>query len=121
MKFVKILFQKYRLLVVLILCVFLTRPICAQNEPEGKSIITSVNIKVVDDNGASIPNALVDVDKGAKLVATDENGACSFMAYPDDFVTVSATGYDKNVSLVQDIINNNTIKLLEIKAIYDFR
>ena len=115
MRFINILFQKYRLLVVLILCVFLTKPISAQNEPEGKSIITSVNIKVVDDNGALIPNALVVVDKGTKHVATDENGTCSFMAYPDDFVTVSATGYDKNVSLVQDIINNNTVKLLKSK------
>ncbi len=81
----------------------------------------SVSLKVVDDNGTPVPNAQVVVGEGMIHAETDENGDCSFMAYPDDFVTISASGYEKSVSLVQDIINNNTIKLNKIKAFYDFR
>ncbi len=111
MRFNHILLHKCRFFCVLLLCVFITGPIGAQKKSEKKVVTISVSLKVVDDNGSPIPKAKVVVGEGLIHAETDENGAYSFMAFPGDFVTVSALGYEKNVSLVQDIVKNNTIKL----------
>jgi len=115
MRFNHILFQKFRFFCVLLLCVFITGTISAQNKL-GKQVITiSVSLKVVDDNGTPIPKAKVVIGEGVIHAETDENGAYSFMAYPDDFITISAPGYEKSVSQVQKIIKSNTIKLIKSK------
>ena len=115
MRFNHILFQKVRLFCVLLLCVFIAGTINAQNKPEKKVLTISVSLKVVDDNGTPIPKAKVVIGEGVIHAVTDENGAYSFMAYPDDFITISAPGYEKNVSPVQEILKSNTIRLARSK------
>ena len=116
MRFNHILFQKFRFFCVLLLCVFITGTISAQDKPGKKVITISVSLKVIDDNGTPVPRAKVVIGEGVIHAATDENGAYSFMAYPDDFVTITAPGYEKSVSLVQDIIKDQLlIKLVKAK------
>lgn len=115
MRFNHILLKKFRFFCVLLFSVFIAGTISAQNVPGEKVITVSVSLKVVDDNGAPVPKAKVVVGEGMIHAETDENGASAFMAYPGDFVTISATGYEKIVSLVQDLIKNNTVKLTKSK------
>lgn len=110
-----ILFQNFRFFCVLLLCVFITGTISAQNKPREKVMTISVSLKVVDENGTPVPKAKVVIGEGMTHAETDDNGAFSFMAYPDDYVTISAPGYEKSVSMVQDIIKGNTIKLVKSK------
>src|SRR5450759_1305359 len=104
MRFNHIIFNKCRFFYVLLLCVFITGTISSQNVPGKKVITISVSLKVVDENGTPIPKAKVVIGEGVLHAETDENGVYSFMAYPGDFVTVSARGYEKSVSLVEDLI-----------------
>jgi TonB-linked SusC/RagA family outer membrane protein len=115
MRFHHILLQRFRFLILLLLCVFLTGTLIAQDKPGKKVITVSVSLKVVDDNGIPIPKAKVIIGEGVIHAMTDENGAYSFMAFPDDYITISAPGYEKNVSSVEKIIESNTVKLSKAK------
>jgi TonB-linked SusC/RagA family outer membrane protein len=110
-----ILYQKYRIIGVLLLCSLLTGQINAQDNTGKKTRATEVTLKVVDDNGNPLPNAKVVIGEGVIHTETDQNGTLSFVAYPGDFVTISLTGYEKSVSLVRDILINSTIKLTKSK------
>ncbi len=111
MRLSHILFQKFRFLIVLLLSVLITGTINAQDNPGKKVMTVSVSLKVVDENGTPVPKANVVIGEGVVHAETDENGAYSFMAYPGDFVSVSAPGYERITSLVQDILNNSKITL----------
>ena len=104
MRFHHILFQKIRLFCVLLLCVFITGTISAQDKPGKKVITVSVSLKVVDDNGTALPGAKVVIGEGLIHAETDENGAYSFKAYPDQIVSITISGYEKNTLLVQEIL-----------------
>jgi TonB-linked SusC/RagA family outer membrane protein len=95
--------------------VLVTGTVFAQEKPGKKVITISVNLKVTDENGTPVPEAKVVIGEGMIHAYTDENGIYSFKAFPDDFVTISAPGFEKNVSLVQDIIKNSEVKLLKAK------
>jgi TonB-linked SusC/RagA family outer membrane protein len=114
-RFHNILYRKYSYVGMLLLCILLAGTIDAQKRAETKTQTVSVSLKVVDENGAPIPKAQVVVGEGIIHAETDVNGTLSFNAFPDDFVTVSLPGYEKSVSLVGDIISNNTIKLIKSK------
>jgi len=75
-----------------------------------------VVLKVTDENGTPIPNAGVVVGEGIAHLSTDENGSVSFKGYPEDIVTITAYQYEKFVSVVVDVVNNNTIKLVHAKT-----
>ncbi len=111
MTFNQMIFQKYRFFCVLLLSVFITGSLSAQKRIEKKSKMISAIVKVVDDNGKPVSKAKVVVGEGVLHAETGENGEYSFMAYPEDFVSVSAPGFEKNVSLVQDILQDKLIKL----------
>ena len=98
---------------IFLLCTLLSGSIIAQDKQEKKII----NLKVVDESGAGIPRANVVVGEGMIHIETDENGSLSFNAYSEDFVTISASGYEKYVSLVREINKENTVKLLK-SALY---
>lgn len=107
-------YQKYRYIGLLLLFILITGTISAQEKVKAAKII-SVSLKVTDDNGASIPHAQVVIGEGLIHAETDANGTFTFMAYPNDFVTISALGYEKSVSLVQNILVDNSIKLKKSK------
>jgi TonB-linked SusC/RagA family outer membrane protein len=115
MRFHNILIKKFGILGVFLLCVFITGTISAQDKSGKKVTTVSLNLKVVDENGTPVPNAKVVIGEGIIHAVTDANGTYSFMAYPDDFITVSAQGYEKLVSPVEEIIKSNTIKLSKAK------
>jgi TonB-linked SusC/RagA family outer membrane protein len=114
MRFNHILLHRIRIFCVLA-AVLLAGTVCAQEKTGKKIIALDVSLKVVDDSGNPVPGAKVVVGEGVIHAETDVNGSYSFKAYPDDFVTITATGYEKYVSLVQEIIKNNTIKLVKAK------
>lgn len=111
MTFNQMIFQKYRFFCVLLLSILIAGSLNAQNKTEKKINTISVSLKVVDENGKPVSKAKVVVSEGVLHAETGETGEYSFMAYPDDFVTVSAPGFEKNVSLVQDIVQDKLIKL----------
>ena len=108
-------FKKYKYVWLLLLSVFLTGLANAQEREAKTSRTVSVSLKVTDDSGTPVPHAKVVVGEGMIHAETDATGNYSFMAYPNDFVTISALGYEKSVSLVQDILLNNSIKLNKAK------
>src|SRR5512133_3035507 len=115
MRFHNILF-KYRAIGVLLLCVLLAGSLSAQDKKaEKKAKTISISLKVTDENGNAMPKAQVVVGEGIIHAETDENGSFTFKGYPDDYVTVSANGYEKNVVLAEDLVTNGTIKLVKSK------
>jgi TonB-linked SusC/RagA family outer membrane protein len=113
LRFHHISLQEIRFFCVLLICVILTGSLYAQNRPEKKTQTISVSLKVVDDKGVPVPNAKVVVGEGIVHSYTNENGASAFSANPGKIVTISAPGYEKNVSTVQYIAKNSTIQLMK--------
>lgn len=113
MKFYSILFQKYRFISVFLLCVLFAGVVCAQKNTDNQA--KTVNLNVVDDNGNPIPKARVELGESLIHFETDENGALSFVAFPNDYLTISSSGYEKTISLVKQILLNKNIKLIKSK------
>jgi len=114
MRIYKTLYRRYRLAALILLGVFLTGTLNAQNKAKKVTAI-SVTMKVTDEAGKPMPKAQVVVGEGMIHAVTDQNGEIAFKASPEDFVTVSAPGYEKKVSLVGEISNENTISLVKSK------
>ena len=109
-------YQKLRFAGLLILCIALTGTIYSQEQKEKKvRQMIDVTLKVVDENGNPVPKAQVVIGEGVIHAETDANGSFSFKAYPDDFVSVSSSAYEKSVSIVLDLVKDNTIKLIKSK------
>jgi TonB-linked SusC/RagA family outer membrane protein len=107
---------KYRAIGMMLLCVLLAGSLSAQDKKEAKKAKTiSISLKVTDENGNAMPSAQVVVGEGIIHAETDENGSFTFKGYPDDYVSVSSNGYEKNVVLAEDLIANGTIKLVKSK------
>ncbi len=85
-----------------------------QREKRVRQLI-DVTLNVVDENGTPVPKANVVVGEGIIHTETDQNGSVSFKGYPIDVVTVSAPSYEINVSIVSDILQNNTVTLMKAK------
>ncbi len=115
MRFNHILFRIFRFFGVILLSVIVAGALSAQVKPGKKILTISVSLNVVDESGSPVQNAKVVVGEGIIHSMTDASGAISFSAYPDDYVTITAPGYEKNVSRVQDIIKDNSIKLIRAK------
>ncbi len=116
MRFYNILSQKTRFAGLLLLCILLTGTISAQMLKEKKvKQVVNVNLRVVDENGTPVPKARLVIGEGLVHAEADENGLYSFKAYPDDFISVSSGAYEENVSLVSDLLNQNTVVLIKSK------
>ena len=116
MRFNYILYQKIRIACLLAFCILLSCPVNAQAQKEKKvRQLIDVTLKVVDENGAPVPKASVVIGEGITHIETDQNGSVAFKGYATDAVTVSASAFEKNVSLVSDLIVKNTVTLLKAK------
>jgi TonB-linked SusC/RagA family outer membrane protein len=116
MRYYNILCRKIIYAGILLLCVLITGTLNAQDQKEKKAKqLVEVSLKVVDENGTAISKAQVVVGEGIIHAETDENGSVSFKAYADDFVGISAPGYEKSTSLVGGIMMNNSVKLIKSK------
>jgi len=109
------IYKSFRIICVLLIGLSVTAPISAQGRT-GKSARTiSVGLKVVEDNGTPVPAAKVVIGEGLIHATTDDNGAYSITAYPTDIVTITASGFEENVSQLQDLLKDNVIKLTRSK------
>ena len=116
MRFNYILYQKIRFACLLVFCILLSWPVNAQAQKEKKvRQLIDVTLKVVDENGTPIPKASVVIGEGIIHTETDQNGSVTFKGYAADVVTVSAPAFEKNVSVVSDLLLKNTITLLKAK------
>jgi len=107
--------QKMRFVCLFMFCLIITGTATAQNKPEKKVIRQTIELKVTDENNAGIPKANVVVGEGMSHLETDAGGSLSFTAYPEDFVTITASGFEKKVCHVRDLMMNNTVALVKSK------
>ena len=116
MRFFNLLYHKTRLAGLILLCLVFTLPVGAQAQRE-KRVRQAVEVvlKVVDEEGNPLSKAQVVIGEGVIHAQTDDNGSLSIKGYPDDFVTISKSAYEKKVVLVLDIVNSNTISLVKSK------
>ena len=109
------LFQKCRFIGTLLLCLLFAGTSLAQDAEKVKAKPVGITIKVTDDSGNAISQALVVVGEGVIHTETDESGSCSFKGMPEDFVTITSFGYEKEVTFVNQLLENNVVKLTKAK------
>lgn len=120
MRFHHILFQKFRLFGMLLLCLLFIGTAQAQKKTGNKASrvkASSVGLSVVDENGKAMPNAQIVVGEGVIHTQTDASGKVAFKAFPNDFVTISSPGYEKSVLTVKDIKEDAPVKLSKAKLL----
>ncbi len=116
MRFIYIDYKKIRFACLLVFCILLSGAVNAQVQKEKKvRQLIDVTLKVIDENGTPIPKASVVVGEGITHTETDQNGSVAIKGYAVDIVTVTAPAFEKNVSVVSDLIQKNTITLLKAK------
>lgn len=108
-------YKNIRLAGLLLLCLFIVGKTMAQDKPESKVRKINATLKVTDEKGNPVKGAAVVVGEGVIHATTDEKGLYSFQGLPNDFVTVSAFGYERSVSLVNDLDVNKPVVLVQAK------
>ena len=117
MRFNYILYQKIRFACLLAFCILLSFPVNAQAQKEKKvRQLIDVSLKVVDENGTPVSKAGVVIGEGITHTETDQNGSVAFKGYAADVVTVTAPGFEKNATLISDLLVKNTVTLLKAKT-----
>ena len=109
------LFNKYRFAGLLLASLFLLGTLQAQEKATRKSKTFDIKIKVTDVDGNVIPNAKVVVGEGVIHTETDENGESSFKVAPEEFITVTKSGYEKSVELANLITGEPVVVLTKAK------
>ena len=117
MRFHHILFQKFRFIGMLLLCLLFLGTVQAQKKEVSKVKTNSISLSVVDENGKAMPGAQVVVGEGVIHTETDAKGLVTFKAFSTDFVTVSSPGYEKSVSLVDNLLLDSSVKLVKSKLL----
>jgi TonB-linked SusC/RagA family outer membrane protein len=115
MRFKYILYQKNIFACLLAFTILFSLPVDAQVKEKKVRQLLDVTLKVVDENGTPIPKASVVVGEGITHAETDQNGSVVFKGYDVDIVSVSAPAYEKSISLVSEVLKNNTVTLLKAK------
>jgi TonB-linked SusC/RagA family outer membrane protein len=110
-----ILTGKFRFIVMLLPVWLLSHYAEAQDITEKKVRSISVEIVVTDDQGKAIPKAQIVVGEGQIHTETDENGKNVFTASPEDFVTITARGYDRKAVVVGDLLSEPDVVLKSAK------
>jgi len=105
---------KYRTITMMLLCMVLAGSLSAQTK-EKKAKTVNITLKVTDENGNAFPKAAVVIGEGVIHAETDDNGTYTFKGFPNDFVAVSAKGYEKSTALVEDLIKDPSMKLVKAK------
>ncbi len=106
MRFYNIIYQKYRLVGLALLCILFTVNIVAQEAPK-----VDVTFKITGENDAPVPDAKVVVGEGLLHLTPGPDGSVSFLAAIDDMVTISAKGYVTSVVAAGNLQKNNVLKL----------
>lgn len=117
MKFIDIIFQKFRFVCILFLCMLCSGIVNAKEgtDKKEKNNAISVNLVVVDPAGSPVSNAQVVVGEGIIHTETDAQGVTYFRAFLSDMITITSKGYEKEVTTVDQILKNKTIQLRKAK------
>ena len=107
--------KSLRFACILIISLSFTTGVSAQRKTEKAARTINISLNVADDEGNPVPKAKVIIGEGLIHAVTDANGNLSFHAYPSEKVTINAPGFEKSVSLVQDLVGNKMIKLTRSK------
>lgn len=107
--------RDFRIICVLLLGLSFTVALSAQRETDKAARTINVSLSVVDDEGSPVSKARIVIGEGLIHAVTNNNGVCSFLVYPSEIVTVTAPGFEKSVSLVQDLLSDKVIKLTRSK------
>jgi len=107
--------KSLRFACILVISLSFTIYVSAQRKTEKAARTINISMNVVDDEGNPVPKAKVIIGEGLIHAVTDANGNLSFHAYPSEKVTINAPGFEKSVSLVQDLMGNKVIKLTRSK------
>jgi TonB-linked SusC/RagA family outer membrane protein len=110
------IYKSIRFAGLFLLLALLAFPAAGQGQREKKvRQLFDVVLKVVDENGAPVQGASVVVGEGITHAVTDASGSVSFKGYPEDLITITAFRFDKKVVPVIDVVNSNTITLIQGK------
>lgn len=109
------LFQKYRFIGTLLLFILIAGTSRSQDAEKVKAKPISLNIKVTDESGTALTNALVVVGEGVIHTETDQTGSCSIIGFPDDFITITAFGYERGNTFLSELLKNSVVKLMKAK------
>ena len=112
MRLNNIIIQKLRFASIVLLSLLMVSAVNGQAQRKVRQTI-DITIKVVDESGTPLAGAKVTVGEGVIHTETDAEGSVSFKAYAEDFVTVSASAYEKNVSLAADLVQLKTVTLVQ--------
>lgn len=116
-RFHHILFQKFRFIGMLLLCLLFLGTVQAQKKEVKKIKASIIRLRVTDENDKAIPGAQVVVGEGIIHTETDEKGIVKFSAFSTDFVTVSSPGYENTVVLVESLSIDGALKLVKSKLL----
>ena len=108
---------RYRTIGMMLICILLAVSLSAQDKKAKKPKLVSVTLKVTDETGKAFPKAQVVIGEGVVHAETDENGTYTFKGYPDDYVTISANGYEKSVALAENLISGDIVKMVKSKLL----
>ena len=107
----------YKIIGLFLFFFALCGPLSAQKKAakKEKALAIDVSMVVTDVSGKPIPKAQIVLGEGIFHVEADENGKYSFKGQANDFVTVSAIGYEKNVFLAESLLSDRNVKLAKAK------
>jgi TonB-linked SusC/RagA family outer membrane protein len=117
----KQLYKQFNLRVALIILgLLLLQPastIMAQGKAEGrKPKSTVITLKVSNENGEAFAGAGIVLGEGLVHTETDEKGAVTLTANSiQEFITISAPGYESKVVVVSDLLKDPAVKLVRSK------
>ncbi len=106
---------KYRTIGMILLCMVLAGTLSAQEKAEKKVKKINLNLKVTDENGNPIPKAQVVVGEGLIHAETNEQGLLSFDGFLNDFVAVTAKGYERSSVPIDELQSQPVIKMVKAK------
>ena len=109
------LFQKYRFIGTLLIFILLAGTTLAQENEKVKAKPVSLIMKVINEDGDAIAKANVVVGEGVIHTETDENGSCSIVGFPEDFVSVTAFGFEKSITFISQLLEDEVVKLEKAK------
>lgn len=105
---------KTRKTVLLLFAVLLCGHLAAQIK---KGTAVQLKLKVINDQGMSLPNAQVVIGEGIFQSETNDTGELNIQGKVEDFVTVSKSGYDKTVVLLSSLIEKSEVQLSTCKLL----
>ncbi len=110
------IYHRLRFAALFLLCLMFVSGLYGQAQRERRARqMLDITIKVVDETGTPVSGAEVIVGEGVIHTVTGADGTVTFKAHPENFVTVLSPAFEKNVSVVTDLIQNNTISLVRSK------